>query len=73
MLEQLLNNRIVQLGIGLSLLLTLGVAVWYFIQLFIANKKASKEQGFIMQIIPPKYSLLDAKTNRGKGSLCKDL
>jgi hypothetical protein len=66
MLEQLLNNRIIQLGIGLSLLLTFGVTVWYFIQLFIAKKKASKEHGFIMQIIPPKYSLLDTKNKQGE-------
>jgi len=66
MLEQLLNSRYIQLGIIASLITTGLIAVWYLIKLLIAKRKALKQKGFVMQIIPPKYSLLDIKSKQAE-------
>lgn len=66
MLEQLLENRLILVTGILSILTTLGLAIWYFIELSIARRKALKQDGFVMQIIPPKYSTTDIKTKQGE-------
>ncbi|MCA9382706.1 hypothetical protein KC660_04865, partial [Candidatus Dojkabacteria bacterium] len=41
-------------------------AIKYFIALLIEKRKASNEEGFIMQIIPPKYQLDELKNKQGE-------
>ena len=55
----------VQIAIGLSLLISLTTAISYFIKLFIARIKVQDQKGYVMQIIPPKYSLEDNISSHG--------
>ncbi len=66
MLDLLLENKLITLGMGVSLLLTIAMIIWYFTNLIIAKQKVKSEKGFLMQIIPPKYSLEDAQNKQGE-------
>lgn len=61
----LIDKRIIYTVLG-SLAISLFMVVRYFIALLIARHKAKKEAGFLMQIIPPKYSLDESSTKQGE-------
>jgi len=66
MLEQLIENKLVVIVVATSIMISIGLMVWYFIELFILRRKYSRQEGFIMQVIPPKYSSNDVKTKQGE-------
>ncbi|MFH1543245.1 MAG: DUF87 domain-containing protein [Patescibacteria group bacterium] len=66
MIQALLQDKRIIILIIASLGVSLFMAVRYFIILIIIKYKARKETGFVMQIIPPKYSLIDSKTKQGE-------
>lgn len=66
MLEQLLENRILIFGLIISIISTIGLISWYFFQLFISRRSSRNIYGFVMQVIPPKYSSLEVKTKQGE-------
>lgn len=61
-----LKNQLVQLAIIISMSISILWAIKYFIALLIEKRKASNEEGFIMQIIPPKYQLDELKNKQGE-------
>ncbi|WKZ30227.1 MAG: hypothetical protein QY314_00425 [Candidatus Dojkabacteria bacterium] len=65
-MNQLLNNQFVQLAIIISMSISILWAIKYFIVLFIEKRKAQSEEGFTMQIIPPKYQLDELKNKQGE-------
>jgi hypothetical protein len=56
----------IRLLLVVSVCITIGYIIQYFIRLIIARNKAVKERGVLMQIIPPKYQSLDADNFRGE-------
>lgn len=65
-MNQLLNNQLVQIAIIISMSISILWAIKYFIILFIEERKAQSEGGFIMQIIPPKYQIDELKNKQGE-------
>ena len=65
-MTQLLNNQLVQLTIIISMSISIIWAIRYFIALLIEKRNALNEEGFIMQIIPPKYQLEEMKNKQGE-------
>lgn len=65
-MNQLLNNQLVQIAIIISMSISILWAIKYFIILFIEKSKVQSEEGFIMQIIPPKYQLDELKNKQGE-------
>ncbi len=65
-MTQLLNNQLVRLAIIVSISISILWSIKYFIVLLIEKRKALREEGFIMQIIPPKYQLDELKNKQGE-------
>ena len=65
-MTEFLNNQLVQIAIIISMSISILWAIKYFIILFIEKRKAQSEEGFIMQIIPPKYQLDEIKNKQGE-------
>lgn len=65
-MTEFLNNQLVQIAIIISMSISILWAIKYFIILFIEKRKAKSEEGFIMQIIPPKYQLDEMKNKQGE-------
>jgi GTPase SAR1 family protein len=65
-MTELLSNQIVQLVITISLSISVAWIVKYFVRLFIERWKARKKEGFVMQIIPPKYQLEELQNKQGE-------
>ena len=66
MIETILHDKRIIIVILASLGVSLFMTFRYFFTLIIAKYKARKDAGFVMQIIPPKYSLIDSKTKQGE-------
>lgn len=60
------SNPSIRLILIASVCITVGYILQYFIRLILARDKASRENGFLLQIIPPKYQTLDADNFRGE-------
>ena len=65
-MTELLSNQLVQLTIIISMSISIIWAIRYFIALLIEKRNALNEEGFIMQIIPPKYQLDELKNKQGE-------
>ena len=65
-MTELLNNQLVQIALIISVSISILWAIKYFIILFIEKRKTQFEEGFIMQIIPPKYQLDELKSKQGE-------
>lgn len=65
-MTELLNNHLVRLAIIVSISISILWAIKYFIALLIEKRNALNEEGFIMQIIPPKYQLDELKNKQGE-------
>ncbi|MCB9789974.1 hypothetical protein H6762_03245 [Candidatus Nomurabacteria bacterium] len=65
-MTELLNNQLVQITIVVSICISILWAIKYFIILFIEKRKAQSEEGFVMQIIPPKYQPDELKNKQGE-------
>ncbi len=65
-MTEILNNQLVQLAIIVSISISILWTIKYFIVLFVEKRKAQGEDGFIMQIIPPKYQLDEMKNKQGE-------
>ncbi len=66
MIENILHDKRILMFIIVSLVINLFMAIRYFILLIITRQKAKVRKGFLVQIIPPKYSLVDANTKQGE-------
>jgi len=64
MTELLLQPQIQRI-IAFSLFISAITAIFYFVKLLLEKRKAQKQIGFVMQIIPPKYSLEENITKQG--------
>lgn len=58
-IQQLLQNRFVQISIIFSLTISLGYVFIYFFEVYKSKIKAKKEKGYLIQVIPPKYFIDD--------------
>ncbi|MBN1968694.1 MAG: DUF87 domain-containing protein [Candidatus Delongbacteria bacterium] len=65
MIETVLTNKQVLVIILTSLCVSSLMAIQYFTRLFIAKHKAKNEKGFVIQIIPPKYSVDEFVNKQG--------
>lgn len=64
MIETILTETKIQIILGVSLAVSLSAVLNYFFKLFKSKRKALNEKGFLMKVIPPKYSddeLIDPK------------
>lgn len=55
----------VQVFIAVSSLISLITAIAYFINLYLAKRQQQSQKGFVMQIIPPKYSTEELLSKQG--------
>jgi GTPase SAR1 family protein len=65
-MTELLNNQLVQIAMVISMSISILWAIKYFVILFMEKRKAQNEEGFIMQIVPPKYQLDELKNKQGE-------
>lgn len=65
LLNNVLVNQWVVLAITASISISILYTIQYFVRIYLSKIKASKETGFLMQIIPPKYQPEDMTDVRG--------
>lgn len=64
-LDSLWSYPQARLFIAVSLSLTFIAIAQYFIRLYFAKRKAKKTEGFLLQVVPPKYSLVELQNEQG--------
>jgi hypothetical protein len=65
-MTELLNNQLILIAIIISISISILWTIKYFIFLLTEKSKSQSEEGFIMQIIPPKYQLDELKNKQGE-------
>lgn len=59
LIQEIVQNRIIQLFVLLSISISIGYIALYFLKIYSSKFKARKEKGYLLQVIPPKYFIDD--------------